>query len=43
MIDRGMVSEDKIDFLRAREARYIVGTATGQLRTFERAFLDESD
>ncbi|MGA0094657.1 MAG: IS1634 family transposase, partial [Chthoniobacterales bacterium] len=43
VMDRGMVSENNIDFLRAREARYIVGTPKGQLRKFERAFLDESD
>jgi len=43
VMDRGMVSEDNIDFLRDREARYIVGATKGQLRKFEQAFLEESD
>jgi len=43
VMDRGMVSEENIDFLREREARYIVGTPKGQLRKFETIFLDEAD
>ena len=43
VMDRGMVSEDNIDFLREREARYIVGTPKGQLRKFEAEFLEETD
>lgn len=43
VMDRGMVSEDNIDFLREREARYIVGTPKGQLRKFEAEFLEEAD
>ncbi|MBL9205381.1 MAG: IS1634 family transposase, partial [Opitutaceae bacterium] len=35
VMDRGMVSEDNIDFLRARGARYLVGTPKRQLRQFE--------
>ena len=43
VMDRGMVSEDNIDFLRGREARYLVGTPKGQLRKFEADVLDESN
>lgn len=43
VMDRGMVSEDNIDFLRQREARYLVGTPKGQLRKFEADVLDESN
>jgi len=35
VMDRGMVSESNIAFLREREARYIVGTPKTQLRAFE--------
>lgn len=40
VMDRGMVSEDNIEFLRARKAQYIVGTPKAQLRKFESALLD---
>lgn len=43
VMDRGMVSEDNIDFLRARGARYLVGTPKSQLKTFEAALLEEQD
>lgn len=44
VMDRGMVSEDNIDFLRERQARYLVGTPKGQLRRlFEKEFLDQDD
>lgn len=43
VMDRGMVSEDNIDFLRQRKARYIVGTPKQQLRAFEAQLLDQSD
>ena len=36
VMDRGMISEDNLDFLRKREARYIVGTPKQQLRRFKR-------
>jgi transposase len=42
VMDRGMVSESNIAFLRAPQARYIVGTPKSQLRTFE-AELAETD
>ena len=35
VMDRGMVSETNIDFLRARKALYIVGTPKAELRHFE--------
>lgn len=40
VMDRGMVSEENIDFLRQRDARYIVGTPKKQLKTFEAQLLD---
>jgi transposase len=43
VMDRGMVSEENIDFLRERDARYIVGTPKGQLRQFEAQLLDAND
>lgn len=35
-LDRGMVSEDNLDFLKAGERHYIVGTPKSQLKKFER-------
>lgn len=43
VMDRGMVSEDNLDFLRDREAFWIVGTPKGQLRKFEQSFLEEKN
>jgi transposase len=43
VMDRGMVSEENLDFLRGRKARYIVGTPKSQLRQFERALLARED
>jgi len=34
-LDRGMVSEDNLDFLRAGQRQYIVGTPKSQLKRFE--------
>jgi transposase len=42
-MDRGMISEDNLDYLREREALYIVGTAKGRLRHFERELLDRAN
>jgi transposase len=39
VMDRGMVSEENLEYLRARGRRYIVGTPKGQLRHFERELL----
>jgi hypothetical protein len=43
VLDRGMVSEDNIEFLRQRNAQYIVGTPKAQLRQFEAALLEDKD
>jgi transposase len=40
VMDRGMVSEKNIAFLRERKARYLVGTPKSQLREFETQLLD---
>ena len=42
VMDRGMVSEDNLDFLRDRGARYLVGTPKGQLKSVEAALLDQT-
>lgn len=41
VMDRGMVSEENIEFLRARGARYLVGTPRSQLRQFEAELLEK--
>ena len=43
VLDRGMVSEENIDFLRARQARYLVGTPKSQLKCFEAQLLEDKD
>ncbi len=43
VMDRGMVSQENIEFLRARGAQYIVGTPKAQLRQFEKELLEEKD
>jgi transposase len=43
VMDRGMVSEENIEFLRQRKAQYIVGTPKAQLRRFEEALLADRD
>jgi transposase len=43
VMDRGMVSEDNLDFLRGRDARYIVGTPKAQLRKFEAPLLESAN
>ena len=42
-MDRGMISEDNIDFLRERKARYLVGTPKSQLKSFEAQLLEKED
>ena len=42
VMDRGMVSEDNLAFVRSRDGRYIVGTPKASLRKFE-AHLVEQD
>jgi transposase len=39
-LDRGMVSEDHLQWLRERGSRYIVGTPKNQLRAYERQLVD---
>lgn len=39
VMDRGMVSEDNVEFLREGGRRYILGTAKSSLRRFERELL----
>ncbi len=41
VMDRGMISEENIEFLRQRQARYLVGTPKSQLRQFEAQLLDK--
>jgi transposase len=43
VMDRGMVSAGNIGFLRDGGRRYIVGTAKGQLRRFERELVDKKE
>ncbi len=41
VLDRGMVSDENLEFLRDQGGQYIVGTPKGTLRSFEQALLDE--
>jgi transposase len=41
VMDRGMVSQDNMEFLREGGRRYIVGTPKGMLRQFERHLLSQ--
>lgn len=41
VMDRGMVSEENLQFLRSKGRRYIVGTPKSQLKRFERELLGE--
>ena len=43
VLDRGMVSEDNLDYLCKKKARYLVGTPKSQLKSFERELLEQSD
>jgi len=43
VLDRGMISEENIDFLRERDARYLVGTPKSQLKKFQAQLLDQKD
>jgi transposase len=42
VLDRGMISEENLDFLRARDARYLVGTPKSQLKKFQTQLLDKA-
>jgi transposase len=41
VMDRGMVSEDNLEYLRERKAKYIVGTPKAMLRHFERHLAEQ--
>jgi len=41
VMDRGMVSEDNLEFLRERDARYLVGTPKQMLKRFERHLVEK--
>jgi transposase len=43
VMDRGMISEDNIEFLRQRKARYLVGTPKSQLKAFEAQLLEKEN
>ena len=43
VMDRGMVSEDNLEFLRERNASYIVGTPKAQLKKFEQQLTEETN
>lgn len=43
VLDRGMGSEENIDFLRQRQARYLVGTPKSQRKKFQAQLLEEKD
>jgi transposase len=42
VMDRGMVSEDNLQYLRSNGARYLVGTPKSMLKKFERELLAQS-
>ncbi len=43
VMDRGMISEENIDFLRARHACYLVGTPKSQLKHFQTHLLEKAN
>jgi transposase len=43
VMDRGIVSEKNLAYLRARQGSYIVGTPKSQLRRFEAQMVDKTD
>ncbi|MBE3117913.1 MAG: IS1634 family transposase, partial [Candidatus Atribacteria bacterium] len=42
VLDRGMVSEDNLEFMRTSGARYLVGTPKSLLKKFERHLLEQN-
>jgi len=42
VLDRGMVSEENIEFLEKRGGRYLVGTPKSMLRSFEKELLEKN-
>ena len=43
VMDRGMVSEENLDWMRSRGATYLVGTPKSQLRAYQAALLDHQE
>jgi len=43
VMDRGLVSEENLDWLRSRRATYLVGTPKSQLRRYQVALLDHQE
>jgi hypothetical protein len=43
VMDRGMISEDNLDFLGERQARYLVGTPKSQLKRFEQHLVEQEN
>jgi transposase len=43
VLDRGMISEENIEFLRSRQARYVVSTPKAQLKGLEQQLLEQED
>jgi hypothetical protein len=43
VLDRGMISEENIDFLCGRNARYLVGTPKSQIKKFQAQLLEDRD
>ena len=41
VLDRGMVSENNLEFMRSSKARYLVGTSKSLLKKFERHLLEQ--
>ena len=42
VMDRGMVSEKNLEFMRKTGARYLVGTPKAMLKKFEQQLLDQN-
>jgi len=42
VMDRGMISEDNLEFLQSKKRRYIIGTPKSQLKDFEREILNQN-
>ncbi len=42
VMDRGMLSEDNLEFLQSKKRRYIIGTPKSQLKHFEQELLSEN-
>jgi len=43
VLDRGMISEENIDFLRTRQAYYLVGTPKSRLKKFQAHLLEQEN